>query len=335
MKQPPIPTFRQITGLVHVKNHRGHRESYQRLFADLLGLTPSTGNAWRRFFRLLAAPYVLFATLDGEDIAFALIALLRAVAGKPTVALFLRPQACFAGGGKSFVKRTLFRMLRHLPRLRVLTILPFEVEPRFRQVAHDWVYDPQLWDLSATGALENVSETPLSAQVRLLAKERQVLTFLGSVNRRKGFHLLVESLAATPGWQQKFFVVIAGKVSADCQAMAKALEKDGALIVDQFVSDNELLSLYPASDLIWCCYDPSYDQASGIFGRAVQFGRVPIVRRDSRIEAMILAMAPMPVSTISLSSGQGLGNSVPDTVSVAGSDTLSRRSINLITETAS
>ena len=37
------------------------------------------------------------------------------------------------------------------------------------------------------------------------------------------------------------------------------------------------------SQFIWCCYSPEYDQASGVFGRAVQYGCIPIVREHSVI----------------------------------------------------
>jgi hypothetical protein len=50
-------------------------------------------------------------------------------------------------------------------------------------------------------------------------------------------------------------------------------------LINRFISDEELIELYKVSDTIWACYAPSYDQASGIFGRAVQFS-VPVIVRD-------------------------------------------------------
>ncbi len=55
----------------------------------------------------------------------------------------------------------------------------------------------------------------------------------------------------------------------------------GGLLIDRRLDDAELESLYVVSDVIWSCYAPEYDQASGIFGRALQLGVPVIVRRGS------------------------------------------------------
>ena len=44
------------------------------------------------------------------------------------------------------------------------------------------------------------------------------------------------------------------------------------------------VSLMRQADLLWCCYNPIYDQSSGIFGRAIQIGRPTIVRKGSCLE---------------------------------------------------
>jgi glycosyltransferase involved in cell wall biosynthesis len=271
-------------GLVHVKRRSGHREAYQRLFCDLLGLEPSTGRAWSNLRAMIAAPYVLFATLDGEEMAFTVIALVRAALGKPTVALFLRPQGCFSGTMKAKLKRALFRSIKLVRPIRILTILPFDIQPNFAAVADDWIYDPQLWDLTVTGEIESVPDTALSRKVTDQAAGRPVLAFLGSVSRLKGIHLLKQSLDLTPGWLGSIQVVIAGRVHVDCAEAVEALSRQGALVENRVISDEELASLYRVSDYVWCCYDPSYDQASGVFGRAVQFGRTPVVRRGSALD---------------------------------------------------
>ena len=58
----------------------------------------------------------------------------------------------------------------------------------------------------------------------------------------------------------------------------------GAMVVDRHLSDPELESLYGVADMIWACYRPDYDQASGVFGRAFQTGKPSLVRSGSVIE---------------------------------------------------
>lgn len=59
------------------------------------------------------------------------------------------------------------------------------------------------------------------------------------------------------------------------------MEALGGVVFDRMVSDEELLSLYGASDLVWSCYSPHYNQSSGIFGRAFQLGKPSLVRESS------------------------------------------------------
>lgn len=269
-------------GLVHVKRHAGHRESYQRLFCDLLGLTPSTGSAWRRFRSLVAAPYVLFATLDGEDVAFLTVALIRAALGRPTVAFFLRPQGCFAGTLKALAKRMLFRAMKQVRSVRILTILPFDMDPRYAEVADDWIYDPQLWDLWVDGP-PVLPDTDLSRRVEIARQGRKVMIFIGGVNLRKGFDSFVDTAEAEG---ETTLFVSAGRVSPECAHHAVRLRELRMMVEDRFVTDDEILSLYKVADLAWCRYSPEYDQASGVFGRALQTGVEPVVREGSLLHRM-------------------------------------------------
>lgn len=45
--------------------------------------------------------------------------------------------------------------------------------------------------------------------------------------------------------------------------------------------DEEILSLYKVADLVWCSDAPDDDQASGVFGRAIQTGVEPVFRKGS------------------------------------------------------
>jgi hypothetical protein len=63
----------------------------------------------------------------------------------------------------------------------------------------------------------------------------------------------------------------------------------GGYACDRFISNEELFDLYACADLIWCCYAADYDQASGVFGRAIQLGIPVVVREGALIHKFCLA----------------------------------------------
>lgn len=264
-------------GLVHVRNLTGHRGSYQELFCGLLALRPSTGRAWANARRLVAAPHVLFATLDGEEFGYALISVIRAIVGRPTVGLFLRPQGCFKKSAKGYIKGALFRFLKRIKPVTTLTILPFDLEERYSEVADNWIYDPQMWDLWVKGP-PVLPDTDLSRRVEAMRQGRKVMIFVGGANVRKGFDGFVSRAEQE---NDTILFVSAGTVSPDCKPYAKKLQELGMIVEDRRVSDDEIFSLYKVSDLVWCCYAPEYDQASGVLGRALQTGVTPVLRDGS------------------------------------------------------
>src|SRR5690606_11285091 len=56
-----------------------------------------------------------------------------------------------------------------------------------------------------------------------------------------------------------------------------------ATIWDRRLTDAEMSGIYDVASLIWACYDPCYDQASGIFGRSVQRQRMVVLRKGAMI----------------------------------------------------
>lgn len=267
-------------GLVHITNHTGHRGSYQELFCKLFALQPSTGKAWANFSSLIRAPHLLFATLDGEEFAYATIGVFRAFLGRRTVGLFLRPQGCFKKNAKGIVKAALFRLLKRVKAVSTLTILPFEIDQRYAEVADNWIYDPQIWDLWVDGP-PVLPDTDLSRRVESLRQGRKVMIFIGGANLRKGFDGFVAQAEAQA---DSLLCVSAGRVSPECKDHADRLGALGMIVEDRFVTDDEILSLYKAADMAWCCYASDYDQASGVFGRALQTGVEPVVREGSLLE---------------------------------------------------
>lgn len=254
----------------------GHRAAYDLVLTRLLlqhGITLSPGAAARADF---------FPMLDDNIAVFARTALLNAFTGRRTVGLFFRPAEALKHTKLRYrLKYVLFRLLKTIRGTSIITIMPFCLEPRFAEVAHDWIYDLQFWDIQLMQLRPSSARTQMVDTIRREAGGRRVVVALGGLGRDKGFDFFVRLYGADQSLRQQFLFVAAGKVSSDCAGIAKDFTSVGGLLIDRFVSDDELYGLYDASHLVWSCYAQYYNQASGVFGRALQFGRTCIVRRSA------------------------------------------------------
>lgn len=283
-------------GLVHLRDRSGHRADYAEILAAVLGLAPSFGRIIPfRLAALLRAPRLLMAGLDDDLAGFVLVACLRALAGRRTVGFLMMPRACFRPGARAAIKRALLKAARRLPGLTLFTITPPPPAPAGGDIAQDWVHDPQLWDRLGRA---RPSTTSLARGVIRAAGGAPVLAFLGHVTRGKGFASLLDLIEAEPDLRRGLHVVVAGAVHPACRndvARARAL---GLQVVEGFLAAEDILALHGVADLVWCCYAPDYDQASGIFGRTVQAGRLAVVRRGSVIAAYGARHPEIPLVTI-------------------------------------
>jgi hypothetical protein len=185
----------------------------------------------------------------------------------------------------------ILKIIRKISSIRVISIVPSFIDPRIDVICDDWIYDPQLWDLSDQDRHTFVqlrtaeqNKAPVAAQdfydrIKAAQAAWRVLVSLGLQSREKGLAILADAVkgGSFDGW----LLIIAGRISALMQPIRHLLEERGHLIFDRFITDEELIACYAAADAVWCLYDPKYDQASGILGRAVQLGVVPLVRAGS------------------------------------------------------
>ena len=268
-------------GIVHVTAPSGHRQSYLDLFERLLRLQPTVGGmSYSNLVRLLCADRVLFATLDDDIRLFALVSLLRAVIGRRTVGLFLRPQSCLGDTAKARVKRGLFGLLKRFGGITTLSIIPFGLMAGQERVTRGWMHDPQLWDQLD---IPDHPDTQTVIRLRTIAQGRPILAFLGMVSHIKGISFLAEILAVRPDLARQYCIVIGGEVDETRRPEVERLAHLGATVWDRRLTDAEMSAVYEAASIVWACYDRSYDQASGIFGRAVQRRRMVVVREGAMI----------------------------------------------------
>lgn len=263
--------------LIHSSSLEGHRGSYLSLLCRLLN-GARTQRLWEMLFT--AKPLFLLSIEASAFPLYCFVAPLRALLGRRTVGLLMRPYPAITGTSiRLHLKRILLKQLRRLPRIQTLTILPFSVEPRFADIADSWIHDPQLWDLPPEERTQSVG--CLCTDIRTAAKGRPVCCAVGRQDRGKGFDWFANLYAEHSALRDAMLFAFAGKVATDSESCLPAFESSGGFACNRFITDAELIDLYAAADLIWCAYAPDYDQASGILGRAAQLGIPVVVRRDS------------------------------------------------------
>lgn len=267
----------------------GHRASYLTLFSTLFPArrARNIGEVLR------SANPALFLMIEESFGAYVVTALIRAVLGRRTTGLLFRPGPALRPTTLRLrLKAFVLRLLRRLPQVTTLTILPFSVDPSMSTIADGWIRDPQMWDLTATDrkAVETArgSDNNLSAAIRLQAGSRPIIAAIGRQDQDKGFDRFAALHAENPSLRENFLFAYGGKVAPEVAASAAAFANSGGFAADRILSDADVLEFYAAADLVWCCYAPGYDQASGIFGRAVQLGITAIVREGSLIHLLCL-----------------------------------------------
>lgn len=287
-RSSPPPSMEEVVtrGYVTVGSPVGHRESYVETLSGVTGLTrliePRGVSTLRT---LLAADSVLFATLEDDTAFFFVVAILRAVLGRRTVAIFMSPRLCFIGGFiKTTVRRYAFRLFKRLRSVTLLSILPFYLDQRFASVADDWIYDPQFWDFDKRIENADWPDSALAQDVKRQSHGRPILLFLGGPSFFKGFPFMAEILRTAPAITDQLMIVVAGKVPEDQRRSAKLVSEAGGLVIDRYLTDDEVVSAKRCATCLWACYHPSYDSSSGLFGRAIQLRKQVIVRQGSYVD---------------------------------------------------
>jgi hypothetical protein len=237
---------------------------------------------------------MLVPMIEHSPFGFLLACLVRGLLGRRTVGLLFRPLPTLRETRLAMrVKRLLCLFLRRYPGVQVLTIVPFAVEPEMARIAHGWIHDPQEWDLQLDPSGLAELSLRVSRDVEAAAKGRLVCTAIGAQNHEKGFDRLARLYLDHGELRSRLHLAIGGTVASDQQEAARALAELGATCIDRYISDGEIFGLYHAADLVWCRYEPSYDQASGILGRAMQLG-IPAVVRPGSVTAALCRISDHP-----------------------------------------
>jgi hypothetical protein len=266
----------------------GHRVDYDRvLIGEMQALNIHLDRMEKARHAVDSSRPFLYAMVDSHVIAFLVNAIVRSLMRRPTVGLLFRPGECFLETSLKYrIKRILFQAASRLPHVSILTLMPFAVFPRFAEVATEWIYDPQLWDLLYLGFSEDKALPMLRELISSKARGRRVLMALGEQRQAKGFDYLVDLWCYSAEVREDFLFVAAGTIDSQSAQKSDLFVQQGGLLLNRRISDQELMCMYRCADIIWCCYSPDYNQASGILGRAIQFGVPVTVRTNSYLEKL-------------------------------------------------
>jgi len=252
----------------------GHQTAYEMV------LKPTLGEAGVRFVdtKMPLIKTNFFPTLDFDYPALLKSSFWSAFGGRKTVALLLRPQTCVRPTKPIHrIKQILFKLLRQVPNVSILVIVPFSVEPKLAIYADDWINDPQLWDLAILAP--QVLQTHHNAQHSKLKK----ITILGRLDREKGFEQFASLWIDNQAVRQAYQFVAAGVLDPSLAKLGARFSDAGGVLINERISDEHMFALYHESYAMWCAYDREYDQASGIFGRAFQLGVPTIITEGSML----------------------------------------------------
>jgi len=237
--------------------------------------------------KLLCERRVFFSTADDNLLVFFLVSWLRFFLRRPTSGILLNPSQCFNRRRYliSTFKYLALRSLKLNNRCKLYTIIPYSCFPNAEKITADFIYDPQLWDLNYSNP-PNIkrAESALAKKIRFMRGGRLVLAFIGRANRQKGIQELIQALSLESEFSDRLLVVIAGQPSDEFKDMLGSIAGKSLIVEQRQITDDEISELYECANIIWCAYDPIYDQFSGIFGRSIQYGKTPILRRSSLIQ---------------------------------------------------
>lgn len=264
--------------------HGGHHDEYYAVFEKAFGARRRNLDRHAVFSR----KPVLVPIVEASTFNYTALCLIRSFLGLHTAGLLFRPLPTLLDQSwRTRIKRWALKLVRRLPRVATLTIMPFSVEPRFAEIAHDWIHDLQFWDLHYPLPMaQDRAEGPLAGALRETAAGRAICCAIGRQDHDKGFDLFAQAYAQSETLRAKMLFAFGGKVAAPLADAAADFEAAGGLARARFIDHDELLDLYACADLIWACYAPQYDQASGIFGRAMQMGLPVVVRNHSLLHRL-------------------------------------------------
>lgn len=265
--------------LVLERNPIGHRANYARTVALILDARCVIGFSPGSLIDAIVARHLVITTFESAPAIYLALLIVRTLTLRRSTVILTRSHVRPTGASvKSVSKRLGHGLLRRLSGVQRLTITPPDEYDGVETATY--IEDIEFWDLPAT-VLENPAPTLLSQAAVRVAGGRPIILVTGTLERSKGLAFLASLLAAHPALRERFAIVCTGLVDPGARGLLAPLAGMADVWEDRYLDDREIYSMYEVATAVWCCYDPSYDVSSGVFGRAVQFSRPTIVRAGS------------------------------------------------------
>lgn len=273
------PSSKRQNILVFDAMGNGHRANYVRTLSRALGADGVIGELRSHFGDILSYPIIVFSTFETRPAQFVLWTAFRSLLGKRTILLLLRAKITDKGNRR--LKTFVHLFLAALPGVRLLSILPITESAHLVGRAYE-VQDPEFWDIAVEEKMP--ISTELSKDLLAKAAGRTIILCAGEISGDKGMGFLSEMMMSSEWMAGKYLICSVGKVSDDARADVDKIQSFGGYIIDRYVTDTELVSVFQQANFAWCCYPPERNMSSGIFGRSCQFGCWPLVRSGSILE---------------------------------------------------
>lgn len=263
------------------KYETGHRKEYIEFTQRHL-----SGNRVSIKDGLFSKKPLLFLMVEESFFIFFIVSVARSIFFLKTSALmfrvnFLTDEIEF----KHIVKKFFCLFLTKTKLGTLISIVHSDVLPDVKYYCRHSIYDFQFWDrnyleenvdyLDAAGLVNEISYT---------SKEKRTIVAIGKQCPEKGTDILIQTFLTDHNLRDNYTVILAGKLSNISSSSVNEFKRLGGVVVDRFISQSELVAMYKLADFIWCSYHESYDQSSGVLGRAIQYNKTPIVRSGSMAE---------------------------------------------------
>lgn len=263
----------------------GHRKDYMSFCDTCLGGQKSTNLYKEVFFN----KKIFFLMIEEMFLAYVLISVIRNLIGLNTYGITFRANTVFNDRSiRSSLKKFLMSILKKLKRVKTISIIPFYIDERLENVCDGWIYDFQFWDMKLfEDKYKNFRNIDFEQKILKISNGRKIVCALGKQSIVKGFEDFCDKYQ--DALKEDYLFISAGEIIDIDEINIEHYKESGVHIINRKISNKELFSLYSISNFIWGCYKPNYDQSSGILGRALQFKKPIIVRKNSVAEKICIS----------------------------------------------
>lgn len=275
------------SGIVYSLDHYGHRQMYTNTICKITNFKYLMGKPSVPLARklLTCRDAVIFITIDDAYLFFLICAIFRALMGRKTLGLQLEAvRQIRPGSNKRYARMLSQKVMRKISLISIISIIPYELLPDLKSITKEWIFDPAFWDLNVVSqnSQGSWSQEEIEKINEVMMNHDKIVLYIGTITNRKGFIEFLSLVNHASLSRKKIGFIAAGLYHKSLDLKYKReFEDRGGVLIDRYLSESEVLFLQTKAGFFWGCYPASFDQSSGIAGRAYQLDKHVIVRRSS------------------------------------------------------